>query len=217
MIIPPGGASLGSSGTVRWPQAKSLLLPHGANATRSDAARALAGRATEAHTARSTAAHKAPLAVGRTDSNLSPQAPRCEPWAPPLASTDELFPRDRLGLGGAARDRALQPRSARRGPALLLRPNPARPCHRASSSVRRRAEQARRCLQNLQAVCDAAGTSLGQALRLTVYMTDLDEFGEVNEVYESLLPRRASRPRRGRGAAVAARRPGGDRRDRPRG
>lgn len=45
------------------------------------------------------------------------------------------------------------------------------------------AEQARRCLENLQAVCHAAGASLAQAVRLTVYMTDLGEFAAVNEVY----------------------------------
>jgi 2-iminobutanoate/2-iminopropanoate deaminase len=50
------------------------------------------------------------------------------------------------------------------------------------------AEQARRCLENLQAVCDAAGASLGQAVRLTVYMTDLGAFAEVNEVYASFFP-----------------------------
>jgi 2-iminobutanoate/2-iminopropanoate deaminase len=45
------------------------------------------------------------------------------------------------------------------------------------------AEQARRCLENLQAVCDAAGTTLGRAVRMTIYMTDLTAFAEVNEVY----------------------------------
>jgi 2-iminobutanoate/2-iminopropanoate deaminase len=44
-------------------------------------------------------------------------------------------------------------------------------------------EQARRCLENLEAVCAAAGTTLQQAVRLTIYMTDLAAFGEVNEVY----------------------------------
>lgn len=44
-------------------------------------------------------------------------------------------------------------------------------------------EQARRCLENLQAVCAAAGTTLGQAARVTIYMTDLGAFAEVNEVY----------------------------------
>ena len=45
------------------------------------------------------------------------------------------------------------------------------------------AEQARRCLENLRAVCEAAGTSLQRAVRVTVYMTDLQAFAEVNEVY----------------------------------
>lgn len=44
-------------------------------------------------------------------------------------------------------------------------------------------EQARRCLENLVAVCQAAGASLQRAVRVTVYMTDLAAFGEVNEVY----------------------------------
>jgi 2-iminobutanoate/2-iminopropanoate deaminase len=43
--------------------------------------------------------------------------------------------------------------------------------------------QARRCLENLQAVCEAAGTSLQRAARTTVYMTDLSAFAAVNEVY----------------------------------
>jgi 2-iminobutanoate/2-iminopropanoate deaminase len=49
------------------------------------------------------------------------------------------------------------------------------------------AEQARRCLENLRAVCEAAGTTLGRALRMTIYMTDLAAFAEVNEVYGSFF------------------------------
>jgi 2-iminobutanoate/2-iminopropanoate deaminase len=45
------------------------------------------------------------------------------------------------------------------------------------------ADQARRCLENLQAVCAAAGASLADAVKLTVYLTDLGAFAEVNEVY----------------------------------
>ncbi len=48
-------------------------------------------------------------------------------------------------------------------------------------------EQARQCLSNLAAVCAAAGASLSDALRLTVYMTDLEEFAEVGEVYASFF------------------------------
>jgi 2-iminobutanoate/2-iminopropanoate deaminase len=49
------------------------------------------------------------------------------------------------------------------------------------------AEQARRCLENLRAVCEAAGATLERAVRLTVYMTDLAAFAEVNEVYGSFF------------------------------
>jgi 2-iminobutanoate/2-iminopropanoate deaminase len=45
------------------------------------------------------------------------------------------------------------------------------------------AEQARQCLTNLAAVAAAAGTSLAHAVKLTVYMTDLAAFAEVNAVY----------------------------------
>jgi 2-iminobutanoate/2-iminopropanoate deaminase len=49
------------------------------------------------------------------------------------------------------------------------------------------AEQARRCLENLQAVCEAAGTALACALRVSVYMTDLAAFAEVNDVYATFF------------------------------
>jgi 2-iminobutanoate/2-iminopropanoate deaminase len=49
------------------------------------------------------------------------------------------------------------------------------------------AEQARRCLENLRAVCEEAGTTLERAVRLTVYMTELEAFAEVNVVYESFF------------------------------
>ena len=45
------------------------------------------------------------------------------------------------------------------------------------------AEQATRCLENLQAVCAAAGAGLADAVRCTVYLTDLSAFAAVNEAY----------------------------------
>jgi 2-iminobutanoate/2-iminopropanoate deaminase len=48
-------------------------------------------------------------------------------------------------------------------------------------------EQARRCLENLQAVCEEAGTTLENAVRLTIYMVDLASFAPVNEVYASFF------------------------------
>lgn len=49
------------------------------------------------------------------------------------------------------------------------------------------AEQAGRCLENLAAVCQAAGASLGDAVRVTVYLTDMRAFSQVNEVYSSFF------------------------------
>jgi len=50
------------------------------------------------------------------------------------------------------------------------------------------AEQARRCLENLAAVCEAGGAGLADAVRVTVYLTDMDAFAQVNEVYAEFFP-----------------------------
>jgi 2-iminobutanoate/2-iminopropanoate deaminase len=44
-------------------------------------------------------------------------------------------------------------------------------------------EHTRQCLRNLQAVCAAAGASLGDAVRCGIYVTDISTFGEVNSAY----------------------------------
>lgn len=49
------------------------------------------------------------------------------------------------------------------------------------------AEQAGRCLEHLSAVCNAAGTTLGNAVRITIYLTDMSAFAAVNEVYASFF------------------------------
>jgi len=43
--------------------------------------------------------------------------------------------------------------------------------------------QARQALANLQAILLAAGSSLDRAIKVTVYMTDLAHFPEVNKAY----------------------------------
>jgi reactive intermediate/imine deaminase len=42
--------------------------------------------------------------------------------------------------------------------------------------------QARRAFDNLRAVCEAAGGSFDDIVRLGLYLTDLDDFGKVNAV-----------------------------------
>jgi 2-iminobutanoate/2-iminopropanoate deaminase len=48
-------------------------------------------------------------------------------------------------------------------------------------------EHTRQCLRNLQAVCEAAGASLGDAVRCGIYVTDMGTFGEVNAAYSEFF------------------------------
>lgn len=47
--------------------------------------------------------------------------------------------------------------------------------------------QTRRVLQNLAAILEAAGTSLAEVVKTTVFMTNLDEFAAMNGVYAAVL------------------------------
>jgi 2-iminobutanoate/2-iminopropanoate deaminase len=49
-------------------------------------------------------------------------------------------------------------------------------------------EQVVQCLANLQAVAAAAGATLADAVRVTLYLTDMDAFGAVNEAYARFFP-----------------------------
>ena len=45
------------------------------------------------------------------------------------------------------------------------------------------ATQAERALRNVQAILEAAGSNMGQIVRATIYLTSMDDFKAVNEVY----------------------------------
>jgi len=45
------------------------------------------------------------------------------------------------------------------------------------------AAQAEQALRNLEAVLDAAGTGFGNALKVTIFLADIADMSEVNEVY----------------------------------
>jgi 2-iminobutanoate/2-iminopropanoate deaminase len=49
-------------------------------------------------------------------------------------------------------------------------------------------EQTRRCLDNLAVVAAAAGASLEDAVRMTIYVTDISVFKDVNEAYGTYFP-----------------------------
>lgn len=50
------------------------------------------------------------------------------------------------------------------------------------------AEQAQRVLENLKGIVEAAGVTLAHVAKVTVYLTDMDAFPAVNEVYASFFP-----------------------------
>ena len=50
------------------------------------------------------------------------------------------------------------------------------------------AEKAKRCLDNLTIIAEAAGAKLENAVRVAVYVTDISVFGEMNEAYSSFFP-----------------------------
>jgi 2-iminobutanoate/2-iminopropanoate deaminase len=43
--------------------------------------------------------------------------------------------------------------------------------------------QTTRCLENLAVICTAAGTQLSEAVRLTIYTTEMEAFAEINDAY----------------------------------
>lgn len=45
------------------------------------------------------------------------------------------------------------------------------------------AARARRVLDNLSAIAEAAGGSLAHVVRVSVYLTDMDRFAELNEIF----------------------------------
>lgn len=49
------------------------------------------------------------------------------------------------------------------------------------------AEETQRCMRNLEAVLAEAGTSLNQIVKTTIYVTDMNDFAEVNEAYGSFF------------------------------
>ena len=57
-------------------------------------------------------------------------------------------------------------------------------------------EQTRQVLENLKSILEAAGSSLHRVLQITIYLTNIEKFEEMNEVYstffEGLYPARVT-------------------------
>jgi 2-iminobutanoate/2-iminopropanoate deaminase len=50
------------------------------------------------------------------------------------------------------------------------------------------AEQTAQVFENIKSVLEAAGSSLDQALKTTVYLKDMGDFAPMNEVYDRYFP-----------------------------
>ena len=50
------------------------------------------------------------------------------------------------------------------------------------------AAQTARVMENLKAVLEACGSSLGRVVKTTVYLKDMGEFARMNEVYAKFFP-----------------------------
>lgn len=51
------------------------------------------------------------------------------------------------------------------------------------------AAQTRQVIENLASVLEAAGSSLEDVVRSTVYLSDIKYFAEMNAIYEKLMPK----------------------------
>lgn len=49
-------------------------------------------------------------------------------------------------------------------------------------------EQTRQCLENVKEVLAAAGTGLENCIKCTLFIKDMNQFGQINEVYGSYFP-----------------------------
>ena len=67
------------------------------------------------------------------------------------------------------------------------------------------AEQTRQSLKNVQAVLEAGGSSLGNVLKTTVFLKNMDDFAAMNEVYATFFEGEPP----ARSAVEVARRPKG--------
>ena len=49
------------------------------------------------------------------------------------------------------------------------------------------------CIKNLSAVLEAAGSSLSKTVKVNVFLTNMDNFAEMNSVYEKFFTHKPAR------------------------
>jgi 2-iminobutanoate/2-iminopropanoate deaminase len=49
-------------------------------------------------------------------------------------------------------------------------------------------EAARQSLKNVQAILEAAGASMADVVKVTIFLTDMNDFAKVNAIYDGFFP-----------------------------
>ncbi|HOC06697.1 MAG: RidA family protein [Bacillota bacterium] len=49
-------------------------------------------------------------------------------------------------------------------------------------------EQTKQCLENINGILEEAGTGLENCIKCTIFIKDMNQFGQINEVYSSYFP-----------------------------
>ncbi len=76
---------------------------------------------------------------------------------------------------------------------------------RASWSGPGIAEQSEKTFDNLQAILEAAGSSMAKIVKTTVFLVDMNDFAAMNEIYKARIPA----PHPARSTVAAAKLPAG--------
>ncbi len=71
--------------------------------------------------------------------------------------------------------------------------------------------ETKQCLENLKNVLEAAGLTFANVVKSNVFLTNMGDFGAMNEVYKGYFPAPYPCPLDGGGGSIAARRPRRDR------
>ncbi len=56
--------------------------------------------------------------------------------------------------------------------------------------------QARQALENLKAIVEASGSSINKVVKTTIYMTKIEDYGDINKVYSEYFNSSEGRPAR---------------------
>jgi len=106
---------------------------------------------------------------------------------PRLAATIEIMKKKAIATGTAPQAIGPYSQAIRVGNLIFTAGQIALDPATGTVSAEGISEQTTRVLENLKAILEAAGSSLGRAVKATVYLKDLNDFAAMNAVYGAFL------------------------------